>query len=207
LAELPEEVIVTVEAEDRATPSLVSIGRAFILLGANIGYVTRELGIQNPALDQAIRAFQLVGHVIRLVTSLKTILATVTSFLTVTQAAETRTIYQASMGNFQYSVSATTAAAANIGLATSFRLLMASMGPLGWAMLAIGLVGAGIAGYALARTAGGAAAPATPAPMIGGGPYIQINMGSVSMNTRRDIEETVTDLGTHLHAQMRTFRH
>jgi hypothetical protein len=206
MSEVPEEVVVTLDADDRATPKLTGVGRSFLMLGANIAYVTKELGIQSPVIDSVVNALQLVGHVIRIVTSLKTILAAVTSILSGSQAAETMTIYAATAGNFSYSVSATTATAANLGLAASFRILLASMGPMGWAMLAIGIAGAGVAGYALGRGAGGAA-PAAPSPMVGGGPYIQINMGSVSMNTRRDIEETVNDLGTQLFVQMRTIRH
>jgi len=208
IAEVPEEVVVTLDADDRATPKLTGVGRSFLMLGANIAYVTRELGIQSPVIDKVVSAFQLVGHVIRIVTSLKTILAAVTSLLTTTQAAETVTLYQATVGNFSYSVSATTAAAANLGLAASFRVLMASMGPLGWAMLGVGLVGAGVAGYALGG--GFAARPAAaPAefPVAGGGPWIQVNIANANMNTKRDIEDTVTDLGTHFYRQTRLYRH
>jgi len=85
VAEVPEEVVVAIEAEDRATPSLVSVGRAFILLGANIGYVTRELGIQNPVINAMISTFQMIGHIVRIVTSLKTIYAWVTRLVTVSE--------------------------------------------------------------------------------------------------------------------------
>jgi len=208
MAEVPEEVVVAIEAEDRATPSLVGIGRAFILLGANIGYVTRELGIQNPALNQLIGAFQLIGHAIRIVTSLKTIYAAITRLVAVSETQQAAATAGVTAVTGAYTGAATTATMANLGLAASFRALWAAMGPIGWLMLAIGIIGGAAAGYALA----GGFAPRTPGiPALGQGPYqepmVQINIANANMSTKRDIEETVSDMATLWYQQTRKYHH
>jgi len=225
--------MVTLEADDRATPTLRNVGRSFLMLGANIAYVTRELGIQSPVIDAVTKGLMMVGHVVRIVQSVKSLLAATTSILTMAEVTNTAAtaanvgsklalatvtgVVAGSTGTLigvetAYTVSTGVAIAATwswTGALMALRLALIGLGPAGWAMLALGIAGAGVAGYALGRGAGGAAPPA-PAPIVGGGPYqptIQITMGTVSMNTKRDIEETVTDLGTQFFAQMRRFRH
>lgn len=187
MAEVPEEVVVTIEADDRATPKLSTVGRNLVLLGANIAYVTRELGIQNPVIDQTVKMILIMGHIARAAAAAKTLLAAATTAYTGTAAAAT---------------------AANYGLAASFRALWASMGPLGLVLLGIGLLAGGIAGYALAggfspKAGGGVAA-------VGGGPYqepmVQINVNVDKMSTKRDVEETVKDMATLWHQQTRRYK-
>jgi len=207
MAEVPEEVVVAIEAEDRATPSLVGIGRAFILLGANIGYVTRELGIQNPALNQLIGVFQLVGHAIRIVTSLKTIYAAITRLVAVSETQQAAATAGVTAATGAYTGAATTATAANLGLAASFRVLWASIGPIGWLMLAIGLIGGAAAGYALA----GGFAPRTPGiPAVGVGPFqepmVNITVNVDKLSTKGDISDTVDEMATLWHRQVRRYR-
>ena len=187
MAEVPEEVVVAIEADDRATPKLASVGRSFVLLGSNIAYVTRELGIQSPFIDAVVRGILLIGHVARLASAAKFLLAAATG---------------------TYTGAAATATAANYGLAASFRALWAAMGPLGWVLLGIGLLGAGLAGYALG---GGFGRGGGAIPALGQGPYqepmVQINIANANMNTKRDIEETVRDMTTLWYQQTRKYHH
>ena len=209
MAEVPEEVVVAIEAEDRATPSLVSVGRAFILLGANIGYVTRELGIQNPVINAMISTFQMIGHIVRIVTSLKTIYAAITRLVTVSETQQAAATAGAAAATGAYAGAATTATAANIGLAASFRILWASIGPIGWLMLAIGLIGGAAAGYAFAG--GFAPRPAAGMPALGEGPFqepkVNINIQNANFRTKQEALESVQNMGTLWYEQMRRYRH
>ena len=200
--------MVAIEAEDRATPSLVGIGRAFILLGANIGYVTRELGIQNPALNQLIGAFQLVGHAIRIVTSLKTIYAAITRLVATSEVQQAAATAGVTATTGAYTGAATAATAANLGLAASFRVLWASIGPIGWLMLAIGLIGGAAAGYAFAGGFGGGGGRGIPA--LGQGPYqepmVNITVNVDKLSVKEDVRNTVDEMATLWHRQVRRYR-
>jgi len=208
LAEVPEEVVVTIEADDRATPALTSVGRSIVLLGANLAYVTRELGIQNPVLDRVINGILLIGHVVRAAAAAKTLLGMATHFLTASEVSNVGATFASSVQWQAYSVMAGEATVANYGLATSFAALNAAMGPIGWALLAIGLGAAAIGGYALAggfSPHGGGGMPA-----VGGGPYaepmvnIQVNVEKLA--TREDIEETVHSMATSWYRQTRRYK-
>jgi len=207
LAEVPEEVVITLEADDRATPSLSSVGRSLVLLGSNIAFVTRELGIQSPVVDRLIHGILLLGHVARAVTAAKQVLAVVTTYLAAAETKHAAATAGAAAANMGYTGTAAAATAANYGLAASFAAVNAAMGPVGWALLGLGLLAAGVAGYAL----GGGFGQGGGIPAVGQGPYqepmVQINIANANMNTKRDIEETVNDMATQWYQQMRKYRH
>jgi len=88
MAQVPEEVVINIEADDRATPKLSGVGRSLVLLGSNVSYVARAFGIQNAVVDSAVGAILTLGHIVRAITAAKTILATITTYLAGATAAE-----------------------------------------------------------------------------------------------------------------------
>ena len=208
MAEVPEEVVVTIEAQDNATPTISGVGRSIVLLGANLAYVTRELGIQNPALDRVINGILLIGHIARAAAAAKTLLGVATHFLTAAEVGNASATFASSVQWGAYSAMAGTATAANYGLATSFAALNAAMGPIGWALLAIGIGAAAIGGYAMAGGFGSKGGGGMQA--VGGGPYsepmvnIQVNVEKLA--TREDIEETVHSMATSWYRQTRRYK-
>jgi len=209
LAEVPEEVVITVEADDRATPKLSGVGRSLVLLGSNIAFVTRELGIQSPVVDKIVQGILLLGHVARAVTAAKQVLAVVTTYLAAAETTHAAATAGSAAANMGYTGTAAAATAANYGLAASFAAVNAAMGPVGWALLGLGLLAAGVAGYALGGGFGRGGGGGIPA--VGQGPYqepmVQINIANANMNTKRDVEETVNDMATQWYQQMRKYRH
>jgi hypothetical protein len=209
LAEVPEEVVIAVEADDQATPKLSTIGRSFVLLGSNIALVTKALGIQSPILDKLVQGILLIGHVARAAAAAKTILAAITNYLTASQTAEAASTGASAAATTGYAAAAAGATAANYGLAASFAAVNAALGPIGWALIGLGLLAAGVAGYAMAGGFGGRGGGGIQA--VGEGPYqelmVQINIANANMNTKRDVEETVTDMATQWYQQMRKYRH
>lgn len=209
MAEVPEEVVVAIEADDRATPTLTGVGRSLVLLGSNIAYVTRELGIQNPVLDGIIRGILLVGHVVRAAAAAQRLLAAANAFLTGTQVAGTAASSAQAVATTGYTAAAAGATAANYGLAASFAAVNAALGPVGWALIGLGLLAAGIAGYAMAGGFGGGGGGGMQA--VGQGPYqeplVNININSANFDTKRDAEETVRSIGTLWYQEMRRYRH
>ena len=207
MAEVPEEVVIAVEADDQATPKLSTIGRSFVLLGSNIALVTKALGIQSPILDKLIQGILLIGHVARAAAAAKTILAAITSYLTAAQGGEAASAGASAAATTGYAAAAAGATAANYGLAASFAAVNAALGPIGWALIGLGLLAAGVAGYALGGGFGGGGGMQA----IGQGPYqepmVQINIANANMNTKRDVEATVTDMATQWYQQMRKYRH
>jgi hypothetical protein len=205
MAEAPEEVTVVVDAEDRASPSLLGVGRNIVMLGTNLAMITRELGIQNPALNAMINAIQLVGHVVRLAYQIQYLYGAglkIVNMLTEENTAATIAATGAQIGQ----VGATNAlTASNYGLAASFAAVNAALGPWGWAMLGLGIVGAAVGGYALG---GGFAPAAMPGPVGGGNwvPDVQINIGTANMTSRGEGEAFLQTVGVHLHQQVRTYR-
>jgi len=209
VAEVPEEVVVTLEADDRATPKIHGLGRSLVLLGSNIAYVTRELGIQSPIIDTVVRGILLMGHVARALTAAKTVLAAITTYLTAAEARQAAATAGAAATTGAYTGAATAATAANLGLAASFRVLWASIGPIGWLMLAIGLIGGAAAGYAFAG--GFAPRPAAGMPALGEGPFqeprVNINIQNANFRTKQEALESVQNMGTLWYEQMRRYRH
>lgn len=205
MAEAPEEVTVVVDAEDRASPTLLGVGRNIVMLGTNLSMITKELGIQNPALNAFINGIELVGHVVRLAYEVEYLYSAalkIVNMLTEENAAATA----AATGTQIAQVGATNAlTASNYGLAASFAAVNAALGPWGWAMLGLGLVGAAVGGYALG---GGFAPGPSPGPTGGGNwvPDVQINIGTANMSSRSEGEALLTTLGTHIHQQVRTYR-
>jgi len=208
IAEVPEEVVIALEADDRATPTLTGVGRSLVLLGSNIAYVTRELGIQNPVLTGIINAILFLGHVVRAASAAQRLLATANAILTGTQVAGTAATAGQAAVTGAYTGAAATATAVNYGLAASFRAVMAAMGPIGWALLAIGLIGAGVAGYALGG--GFAPRPAAGMPTLGEGPFqepkVSINIQNANFQTKQAALESVQKMGTLWFEQMRRYR-
>jgi hypothetical protein len=233
LAEVPEEVVVAIEADDRATPTLTGVGRSLVLLGANISYVTRELGIHNPVVDAMVRGILLVGHVVRAASAAQRLLAAAQAFLTTTQVAGTaaagaQATASAALTTAQvagtaatgaqavatagYTATAAGATAANFSLAASFVALNAALGPVGWALIGIGVLLAGVAGYAAAGGfGGGAGAAGGGMAAVGTGPYqepyVNINIREANFSTKRDAQDTVKDIGTILYQEIRRYRH
>ena len=209
MAEVPEEVVVAIEADDRATPTLTGVGRSLVLLGSNIAYVTRELGIQNPALTQIINAILLLGHIVRAAAAAQRLLAAAQAILTGTQVAGTAATAGQAAATGAYTGAAATATAVNYGLAASFRAVMAAMGPVGWLLLGLGLLGAGVAGYALGG--GFAPRPAAGMPALGEGPFqepkVNINIQNANFRTKQEALESVQNMGTLWYEQMRRYRH
>lgn len=234
MAEVPEEVVVAIEADDRATPTLTGVGRSLVLLGSNIAYVTRELGIHNPVVDAMVRGILMVGHVVRAAAAAQRLLAAAQAFLTAHEVASTaatsanaasKVILASASGTAAvatgsliatqttYTISTGVATAATwswTGALIALRAAFLALGPVGWAMIGLGLLGAGIAGYAL----GGGFAPRTAAagmPAVGVGPYqeprISINIRDANFSTKRDAQDTVKDIGTMLYQEIRRYRH
>ena len=209
MAEVPEEVVVTIEAQDNATPTISGVGRSIVLLGANLAYVTRELGIQNPALDRVLSGILLIGHVARAAAAAKTLLGIATHFLTAAEVGNATATFASSVQWAAYSAMAGTATAANYGLASSFIALNAAMGPIGWALLAIGIGAAALGGYAMAGGfspgGGGGGMPA-----VGGGPYsepmVNIQVYVDKLATRQDVEDTVHEMATSWYRQTRRYK-
>jgi hypothetical protein len=205
MAEAPEEVTVVVDAEDRASPTLLGVGRNIVMLGTNLAMISKELGISNPALNAFINAIELVGHVVRLAYEVQYLYSAalkIVNMLTEENAAATA----AATGTQLAQVGATNAlTASNYGLAASFAAVNAALGPWGWAMLGLGIAGAAIGGYALG---GGFAPPAAAAPVGGGNwlPDVQINIGTANMSSRGEGEAFLQTVGVHLHQQVRTYR-
>ena len=207
MAEAPEEVLVDIEATDNATPNITSVGRSIAVLGSTLGILTRDFGIHNAALTGVIRGIQELGAAVRAVGAVQRLLAIATQFLVITETQEgTEAAFVTAMRGGQVAA-AGTLTAANYGLAASFEAVNAAMGPVGWALLGLGLLGAGAIGFSLAGGfgGGGAAAPAGPMPGTEG-MNIQVNMPNVNMSTKRDITETVNDMGTLIYQHMRRFR-
>jgi len=207
LAEVPEEVVITLEADDRATPKLSGVGRSLVLLGSNIAFVTRELGIQNPALDQIVRLILLVGHVARAAAAAKAVLAAVTQFLTGVEVRHAAVTTSAAAATGAYTGTAAAATAANYGLAASFVALNAAIGPIGWVLLGLGMLGAGLAGYALGGGFGGGGGGIHT---LGQGPYqepmVNINVNVDKLSTKQDIQDTVDEMATLWHHQTRRYK-
>lgn len=90
---------------------------------------------------------------------------------------------------------------ANYGLAASFAAVNAAMGPIGWALLAAGLVGAGAIGFGMAGGlgVGGGATPAA------GQEVTNIYMSNVNMQTKADAEKTAQELATYYQHHRRAY--
>lgn len=208
MAEVPEEVVVAIEADDRATPTLTGVGRSLVLLGSNIAYVTRELGIQNPALNQIINAILLLGHIVRAAAAAQRLLAAANAILTGTQVSSAAATGAQAAATTGYTAAAAGATATNYGLAASFAAVNAALGPVGWALIGLGLLGAGVAGYALAG--GFAPRPAAGMPALGGGTYqeplVSINIQNANFRTKQEALESVQNMGTLWYQQMRRYR-
>lgn len=210
MAEAPEEVTVVVDAEDRASPTLLGVGRNIVMLGTNLAMITKELGIQNPALNAFINGIELVGHVVRLAYEVEYLYSAALKIVNMLTEENVGATAAATATDLAQVGANTTLTASNYGLAASFAAVNAALGPVGWAMLGLGIAGAAIGGYALGGGfGGGGGGGGMPAPVGGGAwaPTVQINIANANMNTKRDISETVTELGTHFYAQMRTYRH
>jgi len=228
-------VVVAIEADDRATPTLTGVGRSLVLLGSNIAYVTRELGIQNPVLDAIIRGILLVGHVVRAAAAAQRLLAAANAFLTGTQAAGTAATtantasklanaavtgtVAASTGGLiasetTYTISTGVATATTwswTGALVALRAALLAIGPVGWAMIGLGALGAGVAGYALGGGFGGGAGGAGGMAAVGQGPYqepiVNINIRDANFSTKQDAEASVRNIGTLWYQEMRRYRH
>lgn len=178
-----EEVTILVDAEDEATPTLSQVGRSMAMLAVNVAWVTRALGDQSPAAAQLSGALLTFAHLLRMVTALKTL----------------------------YIAVAGSATAANYGLAASFAAVNAAMGPLGWALIGLGLLGAGVAGYALAGGFGGGAAGRPAVAGVGQGPFrepltqtIIVNVDKIA--TKQEVKELVDEMATLWYQEMRRYR-
>ena len=205
MAEAPEEVLVDIEADDRATPALTSVGRSISVLGSTLGIVTRDLGIHNAALDSVIRGIQVLGAVVRAAGAVQRLLAMATQFLTATETENAAATVATTTGTAAYTGTAAAATAANYGLAASFAAVNAAIGPLGWVLIGLGLLAAGLAGFA----AGGGFAGGGMGAAVGGGPAMEtvnINMYDTKMSTKRDVRETMQDMGTLWYEQTRRYR-
>ena len=235
MAEVPEEVVVAIEADDRATPTLTGVGRSLVLLGSNIAYVTRALGIQNPVLNQIINTILLLGHIVRAAAAAQRLLGAANAFLTGTQVAGTAATTADTASKIANATVAGTAAVATGGLAATetaytistgaatlatwswtgaliaLRAALLALGPVGWAMIGLGVLGAGVAGYALGGGFGGGAGGAGGMAAVGGGPYqepiVNINIRDANFSTKQDAEASVRNIGTLWYQEMRRYIH
>lgn len=219
--EIPEEVVIAIEGEDRATPTFRQVGRSFVLLGANLAYLTRELGIQSPLINTIAQASLTLGHAMRLVTAAQSIynmVASLTAPIQAAQAASSAAVavsgYTASQAmavqagmNYVFTGSAVAATTANIGLAASFHALFISMGPIGWALMGISAVLGVVSGYALAGGFG--AKGPTAVPTVGKGPFreptTQITVNVANMSVRKDVEEITDEMASLWHRKRRKY--
>jgi hypothetical protein len=76
-------------------------------------------------------------------------------------------------------------------------------------MIGLGVLGAGVGGYALAG--GFAPRPAAGMPALGGGAYqeplVNINIQNANFQTKQQALESVQQMGTLWYEQMRRYRH
>lgn len=187
-----------IEADDNATPNITSVGRSLAVIGSTLGIVARDLGIHNAAVNEAIKAIQLLGAVVRSLGAAQKLLAIAQDLVnvsTVEMSAQDAAAIAWGMGLTDTTVAQT---AANYELATSFDVLNASMGPIGWLALAGGLVAAGVAGYGLAGGFGGA--PTGPSQE-----FTTFYMGNVQMTTKAQINDQANAMATLYHQAKRRY--
>jgi hypothetical protein len=215
MAATPDEVLIDVDAEDNASPTLRSVGMSFNVLGATVGLTAREFGIHNAAVDAAVGALREIGYVIRSVHAIQVIYAEVLALVNAEETENAAATTQTALTKWMEIAATEAETTANYGLAASFAAVNVAMGPIGWALLAAGVIGAGVVGYGLAGGfGGGAAAPApaaTAAPglapaSLGTGVTTTINIANANLSTKRDVTETVSEMGTLWHEQLRRRR-
>ena len=163
--------------EDKASPKVGNVGRSFVLLGANLAYLTRTLGIHNQMIDTGITAILMIGHAYRAVTAAQAIYIAMQK---VTQAE-------------------------NAATAMSYRMLHAAMGPAGWVMLGAGLaIGVG-AGYYAGGGFNPPSTPGTTRP-VEPGSNVQIVISNADFRTKQDAKESVHEMATLLQDEQRRYK-
>jgi hypothetical protein len=165
-----------IAADDKASPRIGNLGRSFVLLGANLAYVTRTLGIHNQMIDSAINAILLIGHAYRAVIAFQSIYI---AMCKVTQAE-------------------------NAATAMSYRMLHAAMGPAGWVMLGAGLaIGAG-AGYYAGGGFNQPSTPGATRPLEAGS-NVQIVINNADFRTKQDAKDSIREMATLLQDEQRRY--
>jgi hypothetical protein len=171
-----KSVKVDILGEDKASPKIGNVGRSFILLGANLAYVTRTLGIHNVAIDYAINGLLLIGHAYR----------AVTAFQAIYIAMNKATI------------------ASNTATAMSYRLLHAAMGPPGWAMLGAGLAIGAVGGYYAGGGFNQPSTPGATRPLEAGS-NVQIIIDNADFRTKQDAKDSIREMATLLQDEQRRY--
>lgn len=176
------------------------------MLGATLGIITRDLGIHNAALNAVIKGIDVLGAGVRALGAVQRLLAFATQLTTAAETENAAATAATTTGTAAYTGTAAAATAANYGLAASFTAVNAAIGPLGWVLIGLGLLAAGLAGFALGGGFGGGGGVGAA---VGGGPSMEavtINMYDTKMSTKRDVVETMQDMGTLWYENTRRYR-
>ena len=164
--------------------------------------IGRDLGIHNAAFNEAVKVIQLTGYAVRSLRAMQVLYAEALAIVNALQGANTAGEAANTASKLTSAAATDVETASTLGLAAAFDALWAAMGPLGWAMLAGGLIAGGAVGFGLAGGFGGGAAAPVAAGAVG--ETTNIYMGNVNMQTRQDAEATATNLATIYQHRRRT---
>jgi len=203
MAEVPEEIVVALDVDDKASQKIRSFGGHLTVLGANISYVAKAFGVQNQAVDAVVGTLVTLGHITRAAASAKYILIVATNILNAVEAqGATAAAANAAVKSAQIPVNASLTAS-NYSLAASFAAVNAAMGPVGWLALGASVVGGALAGAYMGGAFGGSRGQTTS--RIGEG--INISIGRADFRTIADAEKEVKNMATMVNSEFRRYKH